>query len=95
MDYKERIELLHEADAVMEWIKVNQKRLTKAGVNIVVTGVTKEGSLLTAGAGDIDFYLSALAQQIRATELERRMDIDNLFIMLRVMYSKICAMEDT
>lgn len=80
-----------EAESAFYWLKRNSKEIYDAGIQFISANVIdeKHGRLEVVGEGDLIFYLTAIVNQIKAVKLDKDVDTDTLFNMLRDMYDQI------
>lgn len=80
-----------EAESAFSWLRRNSKEIHDSGIQFISANLIgeKQGYLEVVGEGDLQFYLVAIVNQIKAAELDKDVDTDTLFAMLRDMYDAI------
>ena len=80
-----------EAESAFSWLKRNSKEIYDSGIQFISANLIgeKQGCLEVVGEGDLKFYLVAIVNQIKAVEVDKDVDTDTLFAMLRDMYDAI------
>lgn len=81
-----------EAESAFEWLRRNYKEIYDAGIPFICARKIddcEDGRLEIVGEGDLEFYLTAIVNQIKAVQQDKNADTDMLFAMLRDMYDLI------
>lgn len=80
-----------EAESAFSWLRRNSKEIHDSGIQFISASLTdeKQGRLEVVGEGDLQFYLVAIVNQIKAVKADKNVDTDTLFAMLRDMYDAI------
>lgn len=80
-----------EAESAFSWLRRNSKEIHDSGIQFISASLTdeKQGRLEVVGEGDLQFYLVAIVNQIKAVKADKGVDTDTLFAMLRDMYDAI------
>jgi hypothetical protein len=80
-----------EAASAFSWLRRNSKEIHDTGIQFISANLIdeKHGRLEVVGEGDLQFYLVAIVNQIKAVEVDKDVDTDTLFAMLRDMYDAI------
>ena len=80
-----------EAESAFSWLRRNSKEIYDSGIQFISANLIgeKQGCLEVVGEGDLKFYLVAIVNQIKAVEVDKDVDTDTLFAMLRDMYDAI------
>jgi hypothetical protein len=80
-----------EAESAFSWLRRNSKEIYDSGIQFISASLIdeKHGRLEVVGEGDLQFYLVAIVNQIKAVKLDKDVDTDTLFAMLRDMYDAI------
>lgn len=80
-----------EAKSAFSWLRRNSKEIYDSGIQFISANLIdeKQGCLEVVGEGDLKFYLVAIVNQIKAVEVDKDVDTDTLFAMLRDMYDAI------
>lgn len=80
-----------EAESAFSWLRRNSKEIYDSGIQFISANLIgeKQGCLEVVGEGDLKFYLVAIVNQIKAVEVDKDVDADTLFAMLRDMYDAI------
>ena len=80
-----------EAESAFSWLRRNSKEIHDTGIQFISAKKKKKkhGRLEVVGEGDLQFYLVAIVNQVKAAEVDKDVDADTLFAMLRDMYDAI------
>lgn len=77
-----------EAESAFSWLSRNSKEIYDSGIQFIGANLIDK-NLEVVGEGDLQFYLVAIVNQIKAVEVDKDVDADTLFAMLRDMYDAI------
>ena len=77
-----------EAESAFSWLRRNSKEIYDSGIQFIGANLIDK-NLEVVGEGDLQFYLVAIVNQIKAVEVDKDVDTDTLFAMLRDMYDAI------
>ena len=77
-----------EAESAFSWLRRNSKEIYDSGIQFISANLIDK-NLEVVGEGDLQFYLVAIVNQIKAVEVDKDVDTDTLFAMLRDMYDAI------
>ena len=77
-----------EAASAFSWLRRNSKEIHDSGIQFISANLIDK-NLEVVGEGDLQFYLVAIVNQIKAVEVDKDVDTDTLFAMLRDMYDAI------
>ena len=77
-----------EAESAFSWLRRNSKEIYDSGIQFISANLIDK-NLEVVGEGDLQFYLVAIVNQIKAAEVDKDVDADTLFAMLRDMYDAI------
>lgn len=77
-----------EAESAFSWLRRNSKEIYDSGIQFISANLIDK-NLEVVGEGDLQFYLVAIVNQIKAVEVDKDVDADTLFAMLRDMYDAI------
>ena len=77
-----------EAESAFSWLRRNSKEIYDSGIQFISANLIDK-NLEVVGEGDLQFYLVAIVNQIKAVKVDKDVDTDTLFAMLRDMYDAI------
>lgn len=77
-----------EAESAFSWLRRNSKEIYDSGIQFISANLIDK-NLEVVGEGNLQFYLVAIVNQIKAAEVDKDVDADTLFAMLRDMYDAI------
>ena len=77
-----------EAESACSWLRRNSKEKYDSGIQYISANLIdeKHGRLEVVGEGDLQFYLVAIVNQIKAVKVDKDVDTYTVVAMLRVMY---------